>query len=295
MQHVLIIGCGYTGLRLATRLEKMGYRVTGTARSEQRIDAMHVADIEPVNGELDDESTLRQLKALEPAVVVYFVPPQKNASDPLPGILQAFRHSSLQAFIYAGATSVYGDRQGEWVDETTPVMEGGAADAGRIQAERLVEVAAKIHGLPARICRISGIYGPGRTLKGLLQAGTYALVQGHDAWVGRIHVDDLVTGIIAAWQHGKDGQVYNMVDQRPHHASEFANLAADLNGLPRPAWISESEARDRYPPDEFCRKVASKRIRCARLIDHLDVRLKYPTFQDGLPASVAEDRAGLRK
>ena len=171
MQHALIIGCGYTGLRLADRLQKMGYQVTGTTRSAQRIDAMHDAGIETISGELDDESMLLQLKALNPILVVYFVPPQKNAPDPLPGILQAFEHSKLQAFVYAGATSVYGDRQGEWVDETTPVTEGGAADAGRIQAERLVEDAAKARTLPARICRISGIYGPGRTLKGVLHSG----------------------------------------------------------------------------------------------------------------------------
>ncbi len=291
MQDILIVGCGYTGLRLAIRLRDMGYRITGTARSEQHINAMHVAGIEAVSGELNEESTLQKLKALEPILVVYFVPPQKNVADPLPGILQVFRHSSLQAFIYAGATSVYGDRQGEWVDETTPVTVGNGADAGRIKAEQLVEDAVKRYGLPARICRISGIYGPGRTLKGLLQSGHYSLVEGHDAWVGRIHVDDLVTGIIKAWQRGEDGQVYNMVDQRPHHASEFANLAADLNGLPRPAWIDESEARDRYLPDEFLRKVSSKRIRCVRLIENLEVQLQYPTFEEGLPASVAEDRA----
>lgn len=291
MQNVLIIGCGYTGIRLAARLNGEGYQVTGTARSEQRIDAMHEVGIGVVSGALDDDQTLDMLRALEPALVVYFVPPQKSGPDPLPGILEAFRSCQLEAFIYASATSVYGDRKGEWVDEDTPIVADGVADEGRIAAEELVLEAARRHGMPARVCRISGIYGPDRTLKGLLASGRYTLIEGHDTWVGRIHVDDLVSGIIAAWQHGEDGHVYNMVDQRPHLASEFANLAADLQGLPRPDRIGEAEARERYSTAEFRRKLSNKRIRCVGLIDKLGVELQYPTFEQGLPASVAEDQA----
>jgi len=291
MQNILIIGCGYTGIPLASRLKEAGYRVTGTARSEHRINAMHDIGIGVVSGGLDEEQTLEMLRALEPALVVYFVPPQKNGPDPLPGILETFRGSPLEAFVYASATSVYGDRQGDWVDEDTPIIADGVADEGRIAAEELVLDAAKRHGLPVRVCRISGIYGPGRTLRGLLESGRYTLIDGHDTWVGRIHVDDLVSGILAAWQRGEDGHVYNMVDQRPHLAAEFANLAADLNGLPRPARIDEAEARERYSQAEYRRKVSNKRIRCAGLIDSLRVELQYPTFETGLPAAVAEDQA----
>jgi len=291
MKNILIVGCGYTGIPLASRLQEAGYRVTGTARSEHRIDAMHDIGIGVVSGGLDEERTLKLLRALEPALVVYFVPPQKSGPDPLAGVLETFRSSALEAFIYASATSVYGDRQGEWVDEETPIVVDGVADEGRIAGEELALDTAKRNGIPVRVCRISGIYGPGRTLKGLLESGRYTLIDGHDTWVGRIHVDDLVSGIIGAWQRGEDGHVYNMVDQRPHLASEFANLAADLNGLPHPARIDEAQARERYSQAEFRRKVSNKRIRCARLIDELGVELRYPTFETGLPASVAQDQA----
>ena len=290
MRNILIIGCGYTGIRLAKRLREAGYRVTGTSRSEERINAMRENGIESVSGALDDNSTMQQLVALKPALVVYFVPPQKNGTDPLAGILKVFRQSPLEAFIYASATSVYGERNGDWVDENTPIVDDGVADTGRISAERLVQDAAK-QGMPTRICRISGIYGPERTLKGMLQSGLYTLIEGQDGWVARIHVDDLVAGIIAAWKRGEDGHVYNMVDKRPHRAAEFANLAADLNGLPRPGLISEAEARQKYSAVEWRRKTSNKRIRCAALIDKLGIELKYPTYEEGLPAAVSEQFA----
>ncbi len=60
--------------------------------------------------------------------------------------------------------------------------------------------------------------------------------QGRDTWVNRIHVDDLVSGLIAAWQRGKDGKIYNMTDDAPHRASEFQSCG-ELHGLPAPRWV----------------------------------------------------------
>lgn len=290
MRRALIIGCGYTGLRLAGRLRQQGFAVTGTTRGPQRADVLRAAGTDVLDGALDDAVMLARLGALAPAIVVYLVPPQADVRDPLPGVLAAFRAAPPESFVYASSTSVYGDRQGDWVDEETPLVDDGAADVRRIEAERLVLEAARRDGLPTRVCRISGIYGPGRTLRPLLQSGRYHLIAGRDPWVGRIHVDDLVSGIVAAALRGADCMVYNMVDRRPHLASEFANLAADLQGFVRPPRISPAEAAGRYSDAEFRRKTSSKRIRCGRLVDDLRVELRYPSFEHGLPAAVAEDQ-----
>lgn len=290
MRRALIIGCGYTGLRLAGRLRQQGFAVTGTTRDPHRAEALRAAGIDVLHGALDEAGTLARLGALEPAIVVYLVPPQADRGDPLPGVLAAVRDASAESFVYASSTSVYGDRRGDWVDEETPLVDDGVADARRIAAERLVRDAARRDDLPTRVCRISGIYGPGRTLGPLLQGGRYHLIEGHDPWVGRIHVDDLVSGIVAAARHGADGAVYNIVDRRPHRASEFANLAADLQGCARPPRLSLAAAAARYGDAEFRRKTSSKRIRCARLVEDLRVELRYPSFEGGLPAAVAEDQ-----
>lgn len=284
----LVIGCGYTGIRLAHRLREMGLRVIGISRGADRGREMQTAGIEHMAGDLRDANVLSRLGELSPSVVAYFVPPQA-ADDPLTAVLAATSNPSLEAFLYASSSSVYGDSGGAWVDESTAITPEDSGDMERYTAERIV-IRAGLDGTPTRVCRITGIYGPGRILRRPLESGQYALIEGRDAWVNRIHVDDLVAGFMAAWKKGSAGTLYNMVDERPHRASEFANLAADLNHLPRPIWISEAEARARYDSAELRRKLASKRVRCSRLREELGVRLKYPDFLTGLAAAVAQDR-----
>lgn len=284
----LVIGCGYTGTRLARALLKRNFRVVGVSRRAEQNPELKRAGIEPMTGDLSNADFLSTLEQLSPSVVAYFVPPQKD-DDPLAAVLTATRSPSLEAFLYASSSSVYGDCGGEWVDETTPISPTDNGDPYRYAAECLV-AAAGTNGMPTRICRITGIYGPDRTLKRLLANGQYTLIEGGDPWVNRIHVDDLVTGFIAAWEKGNSGMVYNMVDEQPHRASEFANRAADLNHLPRPVRISEVEARRRYDDAELRRKLSSKRVRCLRLKNDLGVTLKYPGFDTGLTAAVTQEK-----
>ncbi|NIN71228.1 MAG: NAD-dependent epimerase/dehydratase family protein [Gemmatimonadetes bacterium] len=287
MKRALVVGCGYTGMRLAARLREMDVRVVATTRRASRGAELEAAGIEPLVGELGAKETLRRIDELGPELVAYFVPPG-GEDDPLTKILAATARAPLEAFLYASSTAVYGDRGGDWVDETSMVQPESPEAEARHAAERICVEAAWSYQTPTRICRITGIYGPGRTLKKALASGDYVLIAGHDSWVSRIHVDDLVSGLLAAWTKGGDGRVYNLVDDEPHRASEFANLAADLQGLPRPEWVEESEARRRLGEQRLRRKLANKRVRSLRLKDDLLVELKYPSYTLGLPAAVAE-------
>ncbi len=289
-KRALIVGCGYTGERLAGRLRELGLAVLGTTRSAARAADLEAAGIEPLIGGLGDPETLERIAELGPELVAYFVPPQAK-DDPLPAVLAAAARAPLEAFLYASSTAVYGDRGGDWVDETTTPRPETPEARARLAAELVVLEAGARREMPTRICRITGIYGPGRTLKGALAGGDYVLIKDHDTWVSRIHVDDLVSGLIAAWQRGADGRVYNLVDDEPHRSSEFANLAVDLQGLPRPRWVEKAEAIGRYGEERLYRKLASKRVRSVRLKEELKVELRFPTYREGLPAAIAERRS----
>lgn len=291
MKPALIVGCGYTGLRLAARLRAdIAIPVIGTTRSVARAAELAAAGCEPLVGSLTEQDFQRRISRLDPQLVVFLAPPGSAASDPLPGLLRALERAAVDAFLYASSTSVYGDRRGDWVDETTELRPEGSIAKARRAAEKLILDSMGAVGLPARICRITGIYGPNRTLKRALQSGEYVLVRGRDTWVNRIHVDDLVSGLIAAWQWGVNGEIYNMADDMPHRASEFANLAARLHGLPAPRWVEESEVHAKLSAQRLRRKLESKRVSNRRLREDLRVRLEYPSYEAGLPAAISAEK-----
>jgi nucleoside-diphosphate-sugar epimerase len=291
-KRAVIVGCGYVGRRLAERLLAMGLWVAGTTRNEFRAAELRRLGVEPVVGRLDDRETLRRLDELGPHLLVYLVPPQTGGPDPLEAVLASTARAPLEAFVYASSTSVYGDRGGRWVDESALVQPAHASARARHAGERAVAGATWTYQTPARICRIGGVYGPGRTLRRRLEAGGCVLVRGRDPWVNRIHVDDLVEGLVAAWRRGGDGRVYNLVDDEPHRASEFVRLAAELHGAAEPVWLDADEAARRLGGGALGRRLESRRVRNRRLREELGVRLRYPSFREGLPAAVAAERAG---
>jgi nucleoside-diphosphate-sugar epimerase len=294
LKRALIIGCGYTGMRLAARLQEMTISVSGTTRSRARADEIEAAGIKPLPGSLSDPKLLRQIREVNPHLVAYFVPPQLGGEDPLQEVIDVTAGASLEAFVYASSTSVYGDRDGDWVDEETAARPQSRLARARLAAERCAIDAARTGVAPTRVCRITGIYGPARTFKSMLESGEYVLIKGRDTWVNRIHVDDLVSGLVAAWQRGVAGRVYNLSDNEPHKAHEFAIQAAKLHGLPEPRWVDESEAFARLGELRLRRKLDSKRVRNGRLTQELGVKLAYPTFRTGLPLAVAEEKRTAR-
>ena len=290
MKVALILGCGYVGQRLGSQLSERDFRVVGSTRSVERAAELEAAGIEPLVGQLTDSRVLQQVRQLGADRVAYLVPPRPGGEDPLRSVLDALGMARSRAFVYVSSTSVYGDRRGDWVDESTPMSPAGGVALARYEAERAVIEMARAGRVPARVCRVTGIYGPGRTLRTLLENGDYVLVRGADAWVNRIHVDDLVTALMASLRRGAAGEVYNLTDDEPHLTSQFAMMAADLQGLPRPRWVDEAEAAELLGEERLRRKLDSKRVRNRSMKEELNVSLDYPGYRVGLPAAVAAER-----
>ena len=99
--------------------------------------------------------------------------------------------------------------------------------------------------------------------------------------------------VLASWKLGRDGQVYNLADDEPHRTSEFANLAADLHGIPRPRWVDEAEAAKLLGEPRLRRKLDSKRVSNRLMKEELEVILDFPSYRTGLPAAVLEEMQGL--
>lgn len=309
MSEALIVGCGYTGTRLGRRLLEAGHSVTGTTRSAERATRLAEAGIRPLLVDLTVPEDVRKLEEEAPDVCFYLVPPLERpprggATDggvPAPGprdggddggpllaTVRALRRAPLEAFVYGSSTSVYGDRGGSWVDETAVPAPDSPAGRARLASERALLRAGWEWDCRPRIGRIAGIYGPGRTLRRAIGSGRYHVVEGVESWTNRIHVDDLAAALAALWREGRNGRVYNLSDGHPHRSADFARLVAELCGLELTV-IGREEAEARYSETRLARKLGSKRVSNRRLRQELGVVLRYPSYEEGVPAALREE------
>ena len=288
--RALIAGCGYTGLRLARRLVDEDHEVVGTTRDPGRTEEIAASGARPLVIEADDPRSTLALEEVAPDVCFFLIPPAPLDRDPDAGrltrVIRALHRAPLECFIYASSTGVYGNRGGDPIDEgALPRPESDRARARLASERRLLELGWRYDCRP-RIGRIGGIYGQGRTLG--IRSGRYHLIAGHEGWSSRIHVDDLVTALIAVWQRGMNGRLYNLCDDEPHRSAEFARLTARLLDIDLPE-ITKEEARRVYSPDRLTRRLASRRVSNRRLREELGVSLRYPSFREGLPAALREE------
>lgn len=287
-REVFIVGCGYTGFRVAQREQERGAHVRALMRSRARAEHLHAAGIEPVPGDLDDRASLTAL-SLDGAVIYYFVPPPAHGVDDprLHAFLDAVeRHGRPHRLVLLSTTGVYGDCAGMWIDEERPPNPQTDRARRRLAAEQGLHAWAHAHGVPFTILRVAGIYGPGRLPIERLQRGSPVLLESESPWSNRVHVDDLVTACLAAADHDSSGRIYNISDGHPTTMTNYFNSVADACGLPRPPQVSMAEAQTALSAEMLSYLSESRRLDNSRMRNELGVVLRYPTLVDGLEGSL---------
>lgn len=289
MKPVLILGCGYVGLRLARFLCGTDAVVAGVVRSAESAAAVRDLGSNALQLDLDAESALPQLPAAK-AELYYFVPPPgTGATDTrLRRVLAAMGHESLpRRIVYISTSGVYGDCGGDWVDETYPLNPTTPRALRRADAEAALQAWSAATGVPVIILRVPGIYGPGKLPLERLRKALPLLREEESPYTNRIQVDDLINVCRTAMARGIPGAVYNVSDGLPSNMTDYFNRIADFTGLPRPPVISRDQI-DQLSPGMRAFMEESKRLDTRRMREELGVRLKYPTLEAGLSACLAE-------
>jgi nucleoside-diphosphate-sugar epimerase len=270
--NVLIAGCGDVGNALAKRLLADGCKVWGVRR---RIEAL--ADgVQPWRIDLKQPRSF----GTPPAsfdYLFYTASADRREEDAYRAIYVdglrdlwtalRFGGCTLRRVFFTSSTAVYGQSNGEWVDESSTTDPRGFNGRILLEAEALVRNAPET-GISVRL---SGIYGPGRTslVRKVWSGGATAT----GSWTNRIHVDDCAGVLHHLMRIQNPQSLYLGSDDRPATTAEVVTWLSDELGVP-------------VPPNADAEQL-NKRCRTARLRD-TGYRLAYPTFREGYAPIVRE-------
>ncbi len=271
----LFVGAGYTGTRVLRRLPDTV--ALGRSRSgDERLD-------------LDRDKRLR-IAFPEQYAVIYSVPPASDQpGDPRLARFLALLPQPPARIIYLSTTGVYGNRDGERVDEKSEPRPETARAERRVAAERLLAEWCTGRNTTAVVLRVPGIYGPGRLgTEGLRDASP--VLREQDASPGnRIHVDDLASCCVAALAPGVPDGIYNVGDGDHRSGTWFSNEVARQAGLPAPAVISLADAQQTFSPMRLSFLRESRIVDTTKMREVLGIIPKYADAADGIAASLAEE------
>lgn len=271
---LLILGCGYTGQQLARRLIDANIAVNVTNR---RGNVPGLSSF-PFSHSAEGGSVLPPPRAYNGVThILSTIPPDQQGNDPIVmHLLSILEQLPVQWFGYLSTTGVYGDSQGAWVDEDSPVNPQSVRSQNRVKAETQFLQSS----LPTHIFRLPGIYGPGRSILDRLRAGTARHILKPDHVFSRIHVDDIVQTLYQSIQQPQPGSIYNVADDLPSEPRTLIEEGSKLLGIKPPPALAYEDTQMSPMAHSFwqeCRRVSNRKIKT-----DLGIQLIYPSYREGL-------------
>ena len=282
--NFLILGCGFTGRRVAAGLAAGGHAIWATSRHPERL---VLPGVRSLRLDLDDPASLVIVGAAVPEGirVLHSVPLVAGKTggweDPTKRLLDALGRKPAR-IVYLSTTGVYG-AQVE-VDERSLAAPRTPREQLRVQAERTVQAGP----WTSMILRPAAIYGPGRGVHESMRRGTFRLPGDGARFISRVHVDDLAVLARAALLSGQTG-AWPVADEEPCSSLEICRFVSELTGLPMP----EPAAADSVSATlRSHRGVNGRRVDGRAVVRLLGVRLRYASYLTGIPACLDAESAG---
>ncbi|MBW4617396.1 MAG: SDR family oxidoreductase [Desmonostoc vinosum HA7617-LM4] len=250
--NVVIIGCGYIGSAVAQYWQqKTNFVVSATTTTPERVSGLQAIAQKIIVTKGNDPNSLKSLLYNQEVVLLslgaksgdVYEETYLQTAKTLVSVLQ--QTPSVKQLIYTGSYSVYGDRNGVWVDEETPLAPANL-NAQILRKTEEILLSTSNENLKVCIFRLGGIYGTGRELIKIFRrvSGTTRPGSGEDI-TNWIHQDDIVGAIEFAREHRLQG-IYNLVDDSHLTSRELLNSLFEKHNLPKIIWDTSVKSSRPY-------------------------------------------------
>ena len=279
--NIICFGFGQVAKNFIKKLKDQGatFKLTTTSREESKTKEFENITYESFQFTKEgfDKNFLKRFE--EADHILLSIAPIHGVDIVIKNFKDNFKSNKLKWITYLSATSVYGNHNGEWVDENSETKPTSPNGVERLKVEKEWMQLASKFDLPFQIFRLSGIYSNQFNILKRLKSGEAKIINKKNHFFSRIHVEDIADILLSSLNNLKKKEIYNISDNLPASAEEVAMYGVKLLGLDKPKTIEineiESEMLKNFYKDS--KKVDNKKMK--QFFNH---KLKYPTYVEGL-------------
>lgn len=234
--NVLILGYGYCGYYLAQKLVAEKCRVTTVSRSLK--EAYRLKGVIHRKGDFT-----ARLEIDEAFDCIYYLAPPSNKGRTDERLRQCLDINPLhtRALVYFGSSGVYGDHQGNWVDENATCHVLYDRQVRRLEAENQLTLLSKKTGINVLQLRVGGIYGATRLPISDVISRKPVIDPVEAPYSNLIYVKDLVNIAFALSVQIDGCDCVNISDGHPRKMGALKQVTAQALGLAALPVISKVE------------------------------------------------------
>ena len=275
MKKLLIYGYGYTASYLAESLENENYLIVASSRDEKKLTTNN-KNIKLINNDYVRDHLLKD----DITHILISVPPNDTGDIFIQNYKDILvKNKNIEWIGYLSATNVYGDHNGELVNERSETKPTTKKGSNRLLAEKQwIELTSKFN-LPIKIFRLAGIYGPDRNIKQRIVQGLVKNIYKKGQFFSRIHVEDIINILNLSMCNITENNIYNVADDFSCNLNVVIEYLCDQNKFTKPEQINFDELELNYKKESFFSE--NKRVDNSLVKQDLSIILKYPSFKDG--------------
>ena len=279
--NIFCFGFGQVAKSFLTKIDLENYNINLSTTSRNETSKIFFNGIGYhnyfFNGEKYDQDLISNLKKSDHILIS--IPPIEGSDIVFKMFSKFIKDSKVKWVTYLSATSVYGNHDGEWVDENSKNKPTSQNGIDRLKAENLWLSSNIRHNLPIQIFRLSGIYSNQNNILSRLKIGTAKLINKKNHFFSRVHVEDIGNILYESLTKFKEGEIFNISDDKPSSSEEVTLYAAKLLNIKDIKKV-EIESLENSMLKNFYKD--SKKVNNQKMKEFFNYRLKFPTYVEGL-------------
>jgi nucleoside-diphosphate-sugar epimerase len=279
--NIVCFGFGQVAKNFIKRLNERGvpFKLTTTSRENSKNKKFENINYESFQftEEVFDKNLISRFE--EADHVLLSIAPVNGTDIVIKNLKDYFKSSKFKWITYLSATSIYGNHNGEWVDENSETKPNSPNGVERLKVEKEWMQLASKFDLPFQIFRLSGIYSNQYNILKRLKSGEANIINKKNHFFSRIHVEDIANVLSISLNNFKKREIYNISDNQPASAEEVTMYGVKLLGIDKHQTIEINEIKSEMLKNFY---KDSKKVNNKKMKEFFNYKLKYPTYVEGL-------------